>query len=490
MDRLILQVEHILLQVHNANGCDSTATLNLTINPSTTSSVDVTECDTYSWNGQTYTASGVYTNVTTNSNGCDSTATLNLTINNSVTSTNNQTICYGGSYTIGNSTYTASGTYTDVFTAANGCDSTVTTNLTILPGLNVSIQSSGSSTACSGSTVTLSMSGFASPTNTYQWNDVNGVAICELLQHYTTTTTGTYSLTVTNPSGCTATSSGLAITIISLSPPSGLSTSNIQIDAATMNWSAVTDADHYNIRMRVQGSSSWSVALNYLYGTSKEKFNLTSSTTYEWEIRSACSFDNSSVSAWSSTESFTTASPCTAPLNATTTGIGLTDATLAWDAVSGALEYIVRYKKVNQGWGTFVFDTVTTNSFVLSSLSQGTAYHWQVKSMCNANGTNNSGFTSLVAFNTGACNLSLNISQTNVGCYGGSDGAIDLSVSGGSGSYAYLWSDGSTTEDLDSLSAGTYSVTVTDNNRGCTESLTVVVTEPCGHYFCQFPIYL
>ena len=39
----------------NANGCDSTATLNLTINPSTTSSVDVTECDTYSWNGTAYT---------------------------------------------------------------------------------------------------------------------------------------------------------------------------------------------------------------------------------------------------------------------------------------------------------------------------------------------------------------------------------------------------------------------------------------------------
>ena len=41
----------------NANGCDSTATLNLTINPSTTSSVDVTECDTYTWNGTAYTAS-------------------------------------------------------------------------------------------------------------------------------------------------------------------------------------------------------------------------------------------------------------------------------------------------------------------------------------------------------------------------------------------------------------------------------------------------
>ena len=57
MDRLILQVEFTLNVTTNANGCDSTATLNLTINPSTTSSVDVTECDTYTWNGTAYTAS-------------------------------------------------------------------------------------------------------------------------------------------------------------------------------------------------------------------------------------------------------------------------------------------------------------------------------------------------------------------------------------------------------------------------------------------------
>ena len=77
----------------NSNGCDSTATLNLTINPSTTSSVDVTECDTYTWNGTAYTASGTYTFASTNANGCDSTATLNLTINPSTTSSTDVTEC-------------------------------------------------------------------------------------------------------------------------------------------------------------------------------------------------------------------------------------------------------------------------------------------------------------------------------------------------------------------------------------------------------------
>ena len=82
----------------------------------------------------------------------------------------------------------------------------------------------------------------------------------------------------------------------------------------------------------------------YTTSTSLVKSGLTPSTTYLWGVRSACSSDSSSVSAWSSTESFTTLTPCTAPLNATTTSIGLTSATLTWDAVSGAWGYRVRYE--------------------------------------------------------------------------------------------------------------------------------------------------
>ena len=43
-------------------------------------------CDSFEWNGTTYTESGVYTCSTTNAVGCDSTATLNLTINYSTSS--------------------------------------------------------------------------------------------------------------------------------------------------------------------------------------------------------------------------------------------------------------------------------------------------------------------------------------------------------------------------------------------------------------------
>jgi hypothetical protein len=246
-----------------------------------------------------------------------------------------------------------------------------------------------------------------------------------------------------------------------------------------MNWTAVANAHHYDIRMREQGSSAWTITINNVSGaaTSQLNSNLTQSTTYDWEVRSACSAGSGSVSAWSTTQSFTTLTPCVVPSNPVTSGIALDVATLDWDVVSGAGAYVVRYKQTAQGWGAWIYDTVTTNTLSLSGLTQGTYYHWQVASMCDLNGNNTSPFSSYTTFITGSCNLVLTINQDNVGCFGGSDGAIDLSISGGSGSYTYLWDDGSTSEDLSGLSAGTYAVVVTDT-WGCTGSTSVTITEP------------
>jgi gliding motility-associated-like protein len=66
---------------------------------------------------------------------------------------------------------------------------------------------------------------------------------------------------------------------------------------------------------------------------------------------------------------------------------------------------------------------------------------------------------------------------TNVLCNGGSNGAIDITVSGGTEPFGFLWSNGSINEDISGLTAGIYTIVITDA-LGCitTESFTVTET--------------
>ena len=64
-----------------------------------------------------------------------------------------------------------------------------------------------------------------------------------------------------------------------------------------------------------------------------------------------------------------------------------------------------------------------------------------------------------------------------VSCFGYSDGAIDLEPLGGTGPYYFRWSNGETSEDLEGLPAGEYSVQLWDS-KGCRDSAEVVLTEP------------
>ncbi|NCX45130.1 MAG: adhesin, partial [Betaproteobacteria bacterium] len=64
-------------------------------------------------------------------------------------------------------------------------------------------------------------------------------------------------------------------------------------------------------------------------------------------------------------------------------------------------------------------------------------------------------------------------------CPSGNNGAIDLTVTGGIAPYIFTWSNGASTEDLSSLTAGNYSVSVTDAN-GCTASTSATVTQPAA----------
>jgi len=116
-------------------GCDSFLTLNLSVVPFLTATINRSICSgtSYLFNGVNLTTAGVYKDTFTSVAGCDSILTLNLTVNATSTGTINRTICNGASYLFNGVNLTTSGTYKDTLVNATGCDSFVTLNLTVRP---------------------------------------------------------------------------------------------------------------------------------------------------------------------------------------------------------------------------------------------------------------------------------------------------------------------------------------------------------------------
>ncbi|MEE2953950.1 MAG: gliding motility-associated C-terminal domain-containing protein [Bacteroidota bacterium] len=73
--------------------------------------------------------------------------------------------------------------------------------------------------------------------------------------------------------------------------------------------------------------------------------------------------------------------------------------------------------------------------------------------------------------------LNHSVLQTNVSTCLGFDGSIDITVNGGVNPYTFLWNNGQTTEDLTNMSAGYYSLTITDSN-GCIDTFSTTITQP------------
>jgi hypothetical protein len=189
----------------NAEGCDSTATLNLTINNSTFGPTQaVSGCGFATLNGEIWTVSGTYTQVLTNAAGCDSTMTVAVTIDNPVTFSQSVQVCNGDSVIVGTSLYTLPGTYTDILTAINGCDSIVSTNVSVISPPNVALTINGPTVFCEGDDVFIQATeGFEQ----YSWS--NGETTSGIL----VTVEGAYSVTVTDANGCEGESALASVTV-------------------------------------------------------------------------------------------------------------------------------------------------------------------------------------------------------------------------------------------------------------------------------------
>ncbi|MEE0992565.1 MAG: leucine-rich repeat protein [Bacteroidales bacterium] len=116
-----------------ANGCDSVVTLNLSVNSVLTNELFATICEgqVYTENNFNVSEAGVYTQNLTSVNGCDSIVTLTVSVNPTFDTTINATINPGETYAEFGFNESESGTYVQNLQTINGCDSTITLNLTV-----------------------------------------------------------------------------------------------------------------------------------------------------------------------------------------------------------------------------------------------------------------------------------------------------------------------------------------------------------------------
>lgn len=186
-------------------GCDSIVTTNLTVIPVLTSTENFNIC---SGNDFTYPDGTTNTNITVNEshvsnlmgiNGCDSIVTTNISIIPISSSSESVFVCLGDNYTYPDGTIhnnlTIDEVYISSFTSVNGCDSIITTSITVNPLPNVDAGNLVS--VCDGIPVSLTGSG----ANTYIWDNgiQNGISFTPPIG------TTIYSVVGTDANGCTNT---------------------------------------------------------------------------------------------------------------------------------------------------------------------------------------------------------------------------------------------------------------------------------------------
>jgi SprB repeat len=433
---------------------------------------------TYSWNTSpvqtTVTASnlaaGTYTVSITDASGCNKTVNVSITqppiLAASVSSQNNIK-CNGGntgsatvSVSGGTTPYTYSwntspaqttatannlavGTYTANITDAMGCRNSV--NVTIIQSLfSVNINSSINVKCNGGNTgsTTVSASGGTSP-YTYSWNTspVQTTATASDL------TAGTYTVTVTDALGCNksinATITQPSVLSVSISSSSNVKCNGVSTGSATVGVSGGTLP--YSYSWNTNPVQTTAIANNLAAGT------YTASVTDASGCSKTVSVTITQPTALSASISRSTNIKCFG----NNTGLATVSAS------GGTSPY-------TYSWNTSPVQTTVT----ASNLAAGT----YTVSITDASGCNKTVNATITQPPILAASVS---SQNNVKCNGGNTGSATVSASGGTSPYTYSWNTSpvQTTVTASNLTAGTYTVSITDA-MGCSKLVSVVISQP------------
>lgn len=223
----------------SANSCDTLLTITISVSAYQTQTFNYSFCagDSVVINGTAYYGSTVVTDTVASANACDTIKTYQVTVTPASVQTNAVSVCQGDTYFAGGALQSTTGTYRDTLTAANGCDSIIITQLTVHGNNTVSIQQS----VCAGDN-SLGFAVLNDTTFTAQYTNANG---CDSVVTYTITA---LPLPVVTVQGDTAVYEGTSATLTAGGAgtyvwSNGLTTATVQLVPPASGYYSVTGTD-------------------------------------------------------------------------------------------------------------------------------------------------------------------------------------------------------------------------------------------------------